>query len=103
MIESANVLKTFSKENETFTVVKLQLKTPTTPEGEILYKLLSATEKEEMDSEKCGWKNKLMGRHGCHGMMGKFFGGGGLFGHHCGCHQGHCGESEDSSKQNWKK
>lgn len=96
MVESAIVLKTFSKENELYTVVKLYLKTPTTPEGEVLYKLLSSNENEEMTGEKCSWKNRLMGK--CHfcGMNGKHFCGRGLFGHHFGwgCHHGHQEEPE---------
>lgn len=97
MVESAKVLKSFSKENEIYTVVKLYLKTPTTPEGEVLSKLLFSTENEESTGEKCGWKNRLFGRCGFCGMKGKHHCGG-LFGHHFGwgCHHGHHEESEKS-------
>lgn len=78
MVESVKVIKTFAKENETFVVVKLQLKTPTTPEGKVLFELLSSVEKS------CS-ENKLKG-----GKFSKE----GYGGHTCGCgchHQPNCG------------
>lgn len=100
MIESATVLKTFSKNNETYTVVKLHMKTPTTPEGEVLFKLLSSEETDEISGEKCGWKNRLMGRCGCSGMRGKLFGGS-CMGHHFGggCHHWHHEALENDHKK----
>ena len=97
MIESATVLKTFSKGNQVYTVVNLHLKPPATPEGEVLFKLLSTSEMQEMIGEKCGWKNRLMGRCGCSGMSGKLFGEGHM-NHHfgCGCHHE---EHEDALKK----
>jgi hypothetical protein len=87
MIESVTVLKTFSKENDVYTVVKLHMKTPTTREGEVLLKLISLDEMNNMPGEKCGWKNRLLGRCGCNGMRSRFFGGSGTH-HHFGgdCH-----------------
>jgi hypothetical protein len=86
-IESAIVLKTFAKEDKTFTVVKLHLKKPTTPEGQVFYDLLSAMEKEEMKSDKCQPEDGGAEHFSaCQGMKG-----------HCGCHNGcgcgchHCG------------
>jgi hypothetical protein len=104
MIESVTVLKTFSKENETYTVVKLHMKTPTTAEGEVLLKLLSSNEMEEMTEEKCGWKNRLMGRCGCSGMRGKLFGRGCMH-HHFGggCHHWHHEVHEQDHKNKFMK
>lgn len=100
MIESVTVLKTFSKENEVYTVVKLHMKTPTTPEGEVLLKLISSDEIEDVSEEKCGWKNRLMGRCGCFGMRSKLFGGGCTH-HHFenGCHHWHHEVPEDDHKK----
>jgi hypothetical protein len=100
MIESVTVLKTFSKENEVYTVVTLHLKMPTTPEGEVLFKLLSTSEMGEMAGEKCGWKSRLMSRFGHHGMGGKLFGGGCMH-HHFGgdCHHWHHEASEEDHKK----
>lgn len=90
MIESVTVLKTFSKGDEIYNVVKLYMKTPSTPEGEVLLKLLSSGEMDDMQGETCGWKNRLMGRCGCFGMRSKLFGGGCTH-HHFGdgCHHWH--------------
>lgn len=90
MIESVKVIKTFTKENETFVVVKLQLKTPTTPEGKVLFELLSSAEKSCCDSKcECGKFSKEGGKYpgnycscGCHHQS------------NCGCecnHQSTCG------------
>ncbi len=80
MIESAHVLKNFSKEAETFTVVKLHLKTPATPEGKTLYELLTLFGKEETCEGKFDWKNKMnkFGHCGMHKEPEHV-------GHHCGC------------------
>ena len=90
-IESVIVLKTFSKEDKTFVVVKLHLKPPTSPEGKLFYELLSSIEKEETAGRKCGSENKSMCSCGCGGMKGHCRCGEGAehFTHHCesGCHQ----------------
>jgi len=92
MIDSVNVLKTFSKEDTTFAVVKLHLKTPTTPEGKVYHELLSLFGKEEKQEGQCGCNNNAMDKHGCQGMQEKSCGEtSGHYCHHCGCHQGHPG------------
>ncbi len=100
MIESVTVLNTFSKNSEIYTAVKLHMKTPTTPEGEVLFKLVTSDEIKAMPEEKCGWKNRLMGRCGCSGMRGKMFGCGCAH-HHvgCGCHHCHHEVTEGDYKK----
>ncbi|MGP8216621.1 MAG: hypothetical protein ACLQQ4_13735 [Bacteroidia bacterium] len=113
MIESVRLLKSFTKEDNTFAVVKLKLKAPANAEGKVLYDLLSLTEKSCL-------KEKPMHKPGC------TIGGEGHFCPHCGCHKGHdhngcgcgchkapdggCGcheehhgEFECGSKKNWEK
>ncbi|HET6992556.1 MAG TPA: hypothetical protein VFJ43_14580 [Bacteroidia bacterium] len=94
MIESVNVIKTFSKGEETFTIVKLHLKTPTTPEAKVLHELLSSHEHEGM-CPACGkhfWMSRFFGHHhgcNCHNHHENFFGKcGKFFGHHHEC-EGH--------------
>ncbi len=95
MIKSVFVIKTFSKAEERFTVVKLHLNTPETPEGTVLFELLSLKGKEEMGDEN--W-NKEGSGHCCHsefgysGMKGKSCDmGAGHFCPHCGCYHSHYG------------
>ncbi len=107
MIESVKLIKTFTKEDKLFAVVKLQLKTPSNTEGKVLYDLLSLTEKSENKeySKKgeeghvgnyctCGCHDHGYGACGCHCGCGC-----GCHGHThcqcgCGCHEhahGECG------------
>ena len=101
MIESVNVLKTFTKGNETFIVVKLHLKDPSTPEGKVLYELLSAEGREEKGSDESGWNKHSAGKCSCGSKHHE-----GEEGHvcpHCGCsHDNHgctCGCHHENSGQ----
>jgi hypothetical protein len=86
MVESVKMFKTFTKEDITYAVVKLQLKTPSNPEGKVLYELLSSLEKSGRDDFKGGY--------GHYGMRGKYCEEGAYHsGHHCGCgchHEANC-------------
>ena len=90
MVESVNVLESFTKGETTFTVVKIQLKKPSTPEGQVYYELLSLMGKEEMKEEKFGCESHNQGCSchqsgcGCHQSGCSCH-----TDHHCGCMQGH--------------
>jgi hypothetical protein len=80
MIESVTVLKNFAWGDNNYTLVKLNLQTPTTPESKTLYDLLAATHHDESH---------------LHGLMGvgsklmhKFWHGHGEG--HCHCHNPNC-------------
>lgn len=98
MVESVNVWKTFSKENETFALVKLRLKAPSNSEAQVLYDLLLSIKAQEREGEK----------HSCYGM-GEFLfkEGAEHFGEHCkcGCHHdyGDYRKFECGPKHYWKK
>jgi hypothetical protein len=91
IVDSVKVLKIFVKENETFVVVKLQLKTPSTPEGKVLFELLATL-------EKCNGDNKAECSHCGSAKEGKSCGCSCHHEHHheaghycqyCGCHNSH--------------
>lgn len=95
MIETVRVIKTFIKEGELLALVKLQLKTPGTPEGKVLSELLASSEKCNAENKcTCGSKEEHSGYY-CK----------------CGCYHGHnckCGcqreqYEECSSKDTCKK
>ncbi|MGZ4156392.1 MAG: hypothetical protein ACXVED_04495 [Bacteroidia bacterium] len=102
MIESVVVIKTFVKNNETFAVVKLHMKMPTTPEGTIFYDLLSSMGKEDMEDEKCGHHSMSMCKTGFSRMKDRLLGEWkGHFCPHCGskCHHEHCEKHEEYSDE----
>lgn len=91
MIDKVRVLKTFTKEEILFAVVKLQLAEPTNTEGKALYELLVCGEKAES-------KGKEKGGDYHYNMEGKYCKEGGEHYCHkcgckkncqCGCHEGH--------------
>ncbi len=110
MVEEVKLIKTFKKEDETWALVKLLLKAPTTPEGKVLTELLASSNKGEKDEKSRwegghGWEGF---RHGCkgeghndshsclcgHGYMNKNFGGCNNKSHYCSCgchHTDNCG------------
>ena len=79
MIESAYVLKSIPGDEETLTVVKLHLKTPSDEEAKVLFDLLSILSAKVNKFHKMKWMKKMM-------MMG---------GVSCGCNSSmHGGDHE---------
>lgn len=78
MIESAIVLKSFKKEEDTIILAKLQLKKPTTPEGQLFYDLLFSLETEARSGGNCGCHSHQCSC-GCHAHQCN-----------CGCQSHHC-------------
>ena len=60
VIESVEMLNTFSKEGELFFNVKLYLNATTSDEELLFRKLFSSTECEGTHISKCEWKNKML-------------------------------------------
>lgn len=84
LVEEVKIIKTFKKEEQTRAVVKLQLKTPATPEGKILMELLASSNGDMEKKSKC---------QGGNGHEGSGYGSHGECQHHgckncsCGCHK----------------
>ncbi len=106
MVDLAQVLKSFTKDGETYTVVKLKLKSPTTPEGKVLQELLAKGHEDDRHEHVSSWKHKIMGLFGHCKMCGCAFGKReGLMGHHCkcACHHMHHDEVENGHENVEKK
>jgi hypothetical protein len=85
MIEEVTILNTFTKENETFAVVKLHLKASDTPEGKIFNDLTASMGKDEMCGRGWGHHGHGAGHFGLGSMFKKYFG------HHMGSYCEQCG------------
>jgi hypothetical protein len=70
MIEGACILENIpSEEGDELTLVKLHLKTPSTPEGAVLFELLSILSGKINKIHKIKWMKKMIMEqdiHGCH-------------------------------------
>ncbi len=92
-ISNVMVIKSFVKEGETYTVVKIHFHKPSTPEGKMMYELLQLMAKEEQEGKcgkgkcicpHCGCKGNCSGQDHCHC-------------HHCQCGDKHFGPSHNGS------